>query len=84
MADLQADLTKSIHTATASMAAYQKKLMEIAQENTEFTVQYTQALMSIRAPSDLMTVNTEYAKKRMELFQRHSQELAALAKSTSE
>lgn len=84
MPDFQKDLAKSIHTATASMADYQRKLMEVAQENSEFSVQYTQALMSIRSPTDFLRVNSEFVKKRIELFQRHARELAEIAKPKSD
>ena len=65
--------------AAPMMAAYQAKLLEIAQANARFTFDYAQAVAKVRSPSEFMNVITEYTKKRVELFQRHTQELAALA-----
>jgi hypothetical protein len=74
------DHAKNASEAAKSMTeAYQAKLLEITNENIEFAMELGEALAAVRSPSDFMNVTTEYAKKRMELFQRHTQELLALS-----
>lgn len=66
-------------SAAASISAYQTKLLEIAQANTQFAFEYAQALAAIRSPSDFMNVTSEYTKKRLDMFNQHTKELADLA-----
>ena len=79
MADIQNDATKAVQDATQSVAVYQRKLLEIAQENTQFAFEYAQALTNISSPADFMKINGEFTHKRMEMFQRHTQQIASLA-----
>jgi hypothetical protein len=67
-----------LQAATAAVTTYQAKLLEIAQANTKFAFEYSQALAGIRSPADFISVTTEYTKKRMEMFTQHSKELAEL------
>ena len=59
---------------------YQAKMLEIAQENMKFAFEYGQAIASVKSPADFMSISTEYGQKRIEMFQRHTQELMGLAK----
>lgn len=79
MADIQNEATKNMQNAAQSVAAYQRKLLEIAQENTQVAFEYAQALTSVTSPADFMKINGDFAQKRMEMFQRHTQELASLS-----
>ena len=83
MADFQKDATKTVENAAQSVTSYQRKLLDIAQENTLFAFEYAQALTAMSSPADFMKINGEFAQKRMEMFQRHTQELASLAPSVS-
>ena len=74
------DHAKNASEAAKSMTeAYQAKLLEITNENIGFAMEFGEALASVRLPADFMKLTTEYAKKRMELFQKHTEELLALS-----
>jgi hypothetical protein len=67
--------------ALSMVGAYQRKLLEIAQENTQFAFEYGQALASVRSPQDFMDVTSKYTRERMEMFQRHTEQLTSLMKA---
>ena len=54
----------------------QIKLFEIAQANMQLAFEYAQALTAVRSSGEFVSVTSEYAKKRMDMFNKHTKELA--------
>ncbi len=61
----------------ASMQAYRAKLLDVSQENLQFTFEFIQRLAKIRSPYEFWAVIAEFAARRMMMIGRHSKELAA-------
>ena len=66
-------------SATASVRAYQAKLLEMAQANMQFAFEFVQRLATIRSPVDFLSVNAEFTSKRIDMFRKHSKEMAELS-----
>ena len=71
------DPTKGFALATANMQAYQAKLLEIARANVQFAFEFGLRLATIRSPTELFGVITEFTSRRVDMFGQHSKELAA-------
>ena len=65
-------------------AAFQRKLLEIAQANAQSTFQFANQLMGCRNPGDFVHATQEYTRRQAEAFQKQSQELTGLARSDGE
>ena len=85
--DLQDSLKQSIpelkkgfdfSSATATARAYQAKLLEMAQANMEFALEFTQRLAAIRSPVELLRVIEELTNKRIAMFRKYSNEMVEL------
>jgi hypothetical protein len=63
-------------SVAAAGATYQIKLFEIAQANMQLAFEYAQALTAVRSSGEFVSVTSEYAKKRMDMFNKHTKELA--------
>jgi hypothetical protein len=63
-------------SVAAAAATYQIKLFEIAQANMQLAFEYAQALTAVRSSGEFVSVTSEYAKKRMDMFNKHTKELA--------
>jgi len=68
-----------ISSATATVQAYQAKLLEIAQANTQVAFEFAQRLATMRSPVDLPGLIAEFTSKRMGMFRKHSEELTGLS-----
>ena len=66
-------------SATANVRAYQAKLLEMAQANMQFALEFAQRLATIRSPVEFLSVNTEFTSKRVDMFRKHSKEMAELS-----
>jgi hypothetical protein len=66
-------------SATASVRAYQAKLLEMAQANMQFSLELAQRLASIRSPVELLRVIDELTSKRIAMFQKYSKEMIELS-----
>jgi hypothetical protein len=66
-------------SATANVRAYQAKLLEMAQANTQFAFEFAQRLATIRSPVEFLSVIAEFTSKRMALFRKYSKEMAELS-----
>jgi hypothetical protein len=62
-------------SATATVLAYQAKLLEMAQANIEFALR----LATIRSPVEFLSINAEFTSKRMAMFLKYSKEMAELS-----
>ena len=66
-------------SATASVRAYQAKLLEMAQANMQLSLEFAQRLASIRSPIELLRVIEELTSKRFAMFQKYSKEMVELS-----
>ena len=63
---------------TASVRAYQAKLLEMAQANMQLAFEFAQRLATIRSPVEMLSVIAEFTSKRIAMFQKYSIEMAEL------
>ena len=64
--------------ATANVRAYQAKLLEMAQANTQLAFEFAQRLATIRSPVEILSIIAEFTSKRIAMFQKYSIEMAEL------
>jgi hypothetical protein len=62
-------------SATATVQAYQAKLLEMAQANIQFAFEFAQRLATIRSPVDIFSVIAEFTSKRIAMFGKYSKDL---------
>jgi hypothetical protein len=62
----------------ANMQAYQAKLVEVAQANMQFTLEFAQRLATIRSPLEFIAVIAEFTGRRMLMVRKHSREMTAV------
>jgi outer membrane protein OmpA-like peptidoglycan-associated protein len=67
-----------LSSSAASMRAYQGKLLEIAQANIQFAFESAQRFGTIGSPVGFLKVIEELTSKRIEMFRKHSKEIAEL------
>ena len=60
--------------ATAGVA-FQKKLFEISQANTQMAFDFAKDLMGVRAPEDAVRITQEYMTKQTKAYQDQLKEL---------
>jgi hypothetical protein len=65
-------------SAMASAGAYQAKLLEMAQANMKLALEFAQRLAWIRSPFEFPSVIAEFTAKRIDMFRKHSKEMAEL------
>jgi Phasin protein len=68
-----------LSSANASVWTYQAKLLEVAQANMQFAVEFAQTLAAIRSPAEFPSVIAELTSKRIAMFRKHSTELTELS-----
>ena len=66
-------------SATANVRAYQAKLLEMAQANVQFALEFAQRLATIRSPVEFLSVNAEFTSKRFDMFRKHSKEMVEIS-----
>jgi phasin protein len=65
-------------SVAANVQAYQAKLLEMAQANMQFALEFAQRLATVRSPVEIFRVVEEFTSRRTAMFRKHSQELAEL------
>jgi phasin len=70
-------------TASKGASDYSAKLMEIMKANTTATLDFAQALIAVKSPSEAMELWTSHSKKQFEAFTAHTKELAELAQKVA-
>jgi hypothetical protein len=65
-------------SATASVQAYQAKILEMAQANMQFASEFAQRLVAIRSPFEFFSVIAEFTSKRIAMFGKYSREMSEL------
>jgi hypothetical protein len=56
--------------ATANLAAYQAKLLDMALANMQFAFEFAQRLAAIRSPFDFFGITAEFTDKRIALLRK--------------
>jgi len=79
MTDTGSKKWNNFSLATADVGAYQAKLLEMAQANTQFAFEFAQRLATIRSPVEFPVVITEFTSKRIAMFRKYSKEMAELS-----
>lgn len=59
----------------AAGTAFQKKLFEIAQANTQLAFEYTKDLMGVRSPDEAMRITQDYMARQTQNYQQQMKEL---------
>jgi phasin len=67
-------------TASKGASEYSAKLMEIVKANTSASLDFAQALIGVKSPSEAMELWTSHAKAQYEAFTANAKELAELSK----
>jgi len=70
-------------TASKGASAYSAKLMEMMKANTSATLDFAQALIGVKTPTEAMELWTAHAKTQFEAFTAHSKELAELSQKVA-
>ena len=68
-----------LSSANANVRAYQAKLLEMAQTNMQFALEFTQRLAAIRSPVEFPSVIAEFTSTGIGMFRKHSIEMAELS-----
>jgi phasin len=66
-------------SASKGASEYSAKLMEMMKANTTATLDFAQALIAVKSPSEAIELWTSHAKKQFEAFAAHTKELAELS-----
>ena len=70
-------------TASKGASEYSAKLMEIMKANTTASLDFAQALIGVKSPSEAMELWSSHAKSQFEAFTANAKELAELAKKVA-
>ena len=70
-------------SATKGASAYSAKLMELMKANTSANLDFAQALIGAKSPSEAMELWTSHAKKQFEAVTAHGKELAELVQKVA-
>jgi Phasin protein len=79
MTDKSLSKAFDLSSATANVRAFQAKLLEMAQANMTFAVEFSPRLATIRSPVEFLNVIAEFTSKRIAMFGKYSQEMAELS-----
>jgi phasin len=69
--------------ASKGASEYSAKLMEIMKANTTATLDFAQALIAVKSPSEAMELWSSHAKKQFEAFTANTKELAELSRKVA-
>jgi hypothetical protein len=61
------------------LRAYQAKLLEMAQANMQFALEFAQRFTTVRSPVETLRVIEEFTSKRIAMFRNHSKEMVELS-----
>ena len=66
-------------TVSKGASEYSAKVMEMMKSSTTANLDFAQALIAVKSPSEAMELWTAHAKKQFEAFTAHTKELAELS-----
>jgi hypothetical protein len=69
----------SIGSLALFSAAYQRKILEITQSNTQAAFDYAAKLATCRSTEQFVALTQDYTRRQIEHFERQSRELIELA-----
>ncbi|MBR1070490.1 hypothetical protein ABIF65_011560 [Bradyrhizobium japonicum] len=70
------DPTQWLALTTANMPAYSSRLVEVTQDNLQFACDFGLRLATIKSPIDFFAAMSEFAIRRIDMFGKHSKDLA--------
>ena len=70
-------------TFSKGASEYSAKLMEMMKANTSANLDFAQALIGVKSPSEAMELWSSHAKKQFETLTAHSKELAELSQKVA-
>ena len=70
-------------TVSKGASEYSAKLMEIMKASTTANLDFAQALIAVKSPSEAMELWSSHAKKQFEAFTTNAKELAELTKKVA-
>jgi phasin len=70
-------------TTSKGASEYSAKLMEMMKANATATLDFAQALIAVKSPSEAMELWTAYTRKQFEAFTAHAKELAELSQKVA-
>ena len=70
-------------TASKGMSTYSAKLMEFMKANTSANLDFAQALIGVKSPSEAIELWSSHAKKQFEAFTANGKELAELTQKVA-
>jgi phasin len=70
-------------TASKGASDYSAKLMEMMKSNTTANLDFAQALIGVKSPSEAVELWTSHAKKQFETFTAYGKELAELTQKVA-
>jgi phasin len=76
-------IKNSYSTAVKGAQAYNNKILEFAQTNTEAAFDFAKKLSEVKSPSDFMELSTQHSRKQFETLTEQTTELAALAQKVA-
>ena len=79
-AEHAADLMES---AFKGVRDYNLKVLEIARANSEACFNFAQQLITVRSPSEMVELSTEYARKQFAALNEQTKELASLGQKVT-
>jgi phasin len=70
-------------TASKGASEFSAKLMEIMKTNTSAGLDFAQALIAVKSPTEAMELWTSHARKQFEAFTANAKELAELSQKVA-
>jgi phasin len=70
-------------TASKGASDYSAKLMEMMKSNTTANLDFAQAMIGVKSPSEAVELWTSHAKKQFETFTAYGKELAELTQKVA-
>ena len=70
-------------TASKGASEYSAKLMEMMKASTSANLDFAQAMIGVKSPSEAIELWTSHAKKQFEAFTAHTKELAELSQKVA-
>jgi phasin len=70
-------------TASKGASEYSAKMMEMMKANTTATLDFAQALIGVKTPSEAMELWSSHTRKQFEAFTAHAKELAELSQKVA-
>jgi len=74
------NIENAYSTVTKGIKDYNGKILEIARANADCCFDFTQQMLEVKSPSEMMELWTVYARKQFEVLTEQTKELAEQTK----